>query len=105
MRSPQAIRDDIINHLTTVIDPELGIDVVNLGLIYSLDLDEDGICLIKMTLTTMGCPLTDVLARDVSAAAKQVPEVKNVDVQFVWEPAWTPSRMSRAARLALGIHE
>ena len=70
MRSPQAIRDDIINHLTTVIDPELGIDVVNLGLIYSLDLDEDGICLVKMTLTTMGCPLTDVLARDVSAAAR-----------------------------------
>ncbi|MGM9891197.1 metal-sulfur cluster assembly factor [Limosilactobacillus sp.] len=104
MRSPELIRDDIIKQLATVIDPELGIDIVNLGLVYSIDLDQEGICLVKMTLTTMGCPLTDVLATAVTKAAKRVPEVKNVDVQFVWEPVWTPAKMSRAARLALGIH-
>ena len=86
MRDKQSIKDDIVQRLATVIDPELHIDIVNLGLVYTIDLDNDGICLIEMTLTTMGCPLT------------------NVDVDFVWEPAWTIDRMSRFAKLSLGVH-
>lgn len=104
MRDETTIRDDIVKQLATVIDPELGVDIVNLGLVYQIDLDEDGICLIEMTLTTMGCPLTGVLAKMVADAVKRVPEVKNVDVEFIWEPAWTVDRLSRAAKLALGIH-
>ena len=57
MRDKQSIKDDIVQRLATVIDPELHIDIVNLGLVYTIDLDNDGICLIEMTLTTMGCPL------------------------------------------------
>ena len=104
MRDKQSIKDDIVQRLATVIDPELHIDIVNLGLVYTIDLDNDGICLIEMTLTTMGCPLTNVLADMVTNAVKEVPEVKNVDVEFVWEPAWTIDRMSRFAKLSLGVH-
>lgn len=104
MRDKQLIKDDIVQRLATVIDPELHIDIVNLGLVYTIDLDNDGICLIEMTLTTMGCPLTNVLADMVTKAVKEVPEVKNVDVEFVWEPAWTIDRMSRFAKLSLGVH-
>ena len=103
MRDKQSIKDDIVQRLATVIDPELHIDIVNLGLVYTIDLDNDGICLIEMTLTTMGCPLTNVLADMVTKAVKEVPEVKNVDVEFVWEPAWTIDRMSRFAKLSLGV--
>lgn len=104
MRDKQSIKDDIVQRLVTVIDPELHIDIVNLGLVYTIDLDNDGICLIEMTLTTMGCPLTNVLADMVTKAVKEVPEVKNVDVEFGWEPAWTIDRMSRFAKLSLGVH-
>ena len=104
MRDKQSIKDDIVQRLATVIDPELHIDIVNLGLVYTIDLDNDGICLIEMTLTTMGCPLTNVLAGMVVKAVREVPEVKNVDVEFVWEPAWTIDRMSRFAKLSLGVH-
>lgn len=104
MRDKQSIKDDIVQRLATVIDPELHIDIVNLELVYTIDLDNDGICLIEMTLTTMGCPLTNVLADMVTKAVKEVPEVKNVDVEFVWEPAWTIDRMSRFAKLSLGVH-
>ena len=104
MRDKQSSKDDIVQRLATVIDPELHIDIVNLGLVYTIDLDNDGICLIEMTLTTMGCPLTNVLADMVTKAVKEVPEVKNVDVEFVWEPAWTIDRMSRFAKLSLGVH-
>lgn len=104
MRDSKEIKDDIVKQLSTVVDPELGVDIVNLGLVYTIDLDDEGICLIEMTLTTMGCPLTNVLADMVTKAVKKVPEVKNVDVEFVFEPAWSIDRMSRFAKLTLGVH-
>lgn len=103
VRDGAAIKEDIIRQLATIIDPELRIDIVNLGLVYSIDLDDEGICLIEMTLTMMGCPLTQFFLDRVPVAVKRVPEVKNVDVEFVWEPRWTIDRLSRAARLTLGI--
>ncbi|MCD2255828.1 metal-sulfur cluster assembly factor [Agrilactobacillus fermenti] len=97
------IKDRILGALETVIDPELGIDIVNLGLIYDISLDKDGLCTINMTLTTMGCPLSDLLTEQINQALSTVPEVKDVDVQLVWYPQWTTERMSRYARIALGI--
>lgn len=98
MRDSKTIKNDIIEHLAQVIDPELNVDVVNLGLIYEIDLDQDGICLINMTLTTPACLLTDYLIKQITTAVKKVPEVKNVDVEFVWYPVWTPERMSDVAK-------
>ncbi|MFD1672202.1 metal-sulfur cluster assembly factor [Agrilactobacillus yilanensis] len=97
------IKDRVLSALETVIDPELGLDIVNLGLIYDVNLDKDGFCTINMTLTTMGCPLSDLLTEQIHQALEPIPEIKDVDVQLVWYPQWTTERMSRYARIALGI--
>ncbi|RRK11317.1 metal-sulfur cluster assembly factor [Lactiplantibacillus garii] len=90
--------------LATVIDPELGVDVVGLGLIYDVTLDEKtGECVVTMTLTMMGCPLTDVLANGITDALTPLPGVLTVTINLVWSPAWSIARMSRAARLQLHV--
>lgn len=98
-----AIKAALLEQLETVIDPELGIDIVNLGLVYEVDLDEVGHCHVQMTLTTIGCPLADVIVNDVKNALLKVDGIQTVEVEFVWYPAWTPERMSRYARIALGV--
>ena len=98
------IKDQILAALEEVIDPELGIDIVNLGLIYEIRFDaETGATEIDMTLTTMGCPLADILTDHIHDALSQVDQVTNVEVKLVWYPAWTVDKMSRYARIALGI--
>ena len=85
-RTNEQIKEEILDRLEMVTDPELGVDIVNLGLVYAIDLTEDGICVVSMTLTTMGCPLTDLLADLVTNALGDVEEIKKVDVKFIWEP-------------------
>ncbi|MGX7078479.1 metal-sulfur cluster assembly factor [Globicatella sanguinis] len=89
--------------LETVIDPELGIDLVNLGLVYNVEVNNEGVCAIDMTLTTMGCPLADVIVTDVRNAVLKVDGISDVMIEFVWYPAWGPERMSRYAKIALGM--
>lgn len=104
--SPQEvekIKDHILEVLEMVIDPELGIDIVNLGLVYEIRFQDDGYTEIDMTLTTMGCPLADLLTDQIYDVIKEVKEVTKVEVKLVWTPAWTIERMSRYARIALGI--
>ena len=101
--SVEATKERILEDLESVIDPELGIDIVNLGLIYQIDLSEEGHCQVDMTLTTMGCPLADIITDEIHRALAEVEEVKTVDVKLVWYPAWSPERLSRYARIALGI--
>lgn len=98
------IKNRILESLEQVIDPELGIDIVNLGLVYEIRFnDEYGETQIDMTLTTMGCPLADFLTDQIRDVMTDVPEVSKVDVRLVWYPAWTVDKMSRYARIALGI--
>lgn len=97
------IKQKIMQAMETVIDPELGIDIVNLGLVYEVNVFNGGYCEIKITLTTMGCPLADVITGDIYEAVSQVEEIKETDVKLVWYPAWDTSRMTRYARIALGI--
>ena len=98
------IKNRILESLEQVIDPELGIDIVNLGLVYEIHFnDENGETQIDMTLTTMGCPLADLLTDQIHDAMSEVPEVSKVEVRLVWYPAWTVDKMSRYARIALGI--
>lgn len=89
--------------LEKVIDPELGIDIVNLGLIYNIDLDDEGTAKVLMTLTTMGCPLIDMIAFDIERALLALEEVKKVDIELTFDPAWSIDRMSRYAKIALGV--
>ena len=98
------IKTRILSALEEVIDPELGIDIVNLGLIYEIRFDGDtGQTEIDMTLTTMGCPLADLLTDQIYDAMTEVPEVTDTEVKLVWYQAWTVEKMSRYARIALGI--
>ena len=92
----------MIEALRQVIDPELGINVVDLGLIYSAEL-EDGQAKVSMTMTTPGCPIVDEIQGMVEAVIwRQIPGVEAVDVQVVWSPPWRPAMMSENAREQLG---
>lgn len=93
----------ILELLMKVIDPELGIDVVNLGLIYEVIFDDAGKLTVIMTLTTMGCPLIDYIVGDIRYAMSHVPGVEEIDVELTFEPHWEISKMSRFAKIALGI--
>ncbi|ASK60817.1 DNA methyltransferase [Virgibacillus phasianinus] len=99
----EALKDNMIGALENVIDPELGIDIVNLGLIYNVDLDDDGLCTVTMTLTAMGCPLAAHIEQDVKHALSDIPEIKEINVEIVWNPPWGKDKMSRYAKIALGI--
>ena len=94
---------EVLDLLKAVYDPELRINVVDLGLIYSVLKTDDSIAQIKMTLTTPGCPVADQLVRDVKLEAGKHPQVKNVEVELVWEPQWNRDMMSEEARLMLGF--
>lgn len=95
--------DQIMDRLEAIIDPELGIDLVNLGLIYGIKC-EGPKALVTMTLTTIGCPLSEWLDDEIRRAVVTVPDIDQCEIKLVWEPAWDVSKMSRYARMALGIH-
>lgn len=97
------IKKRILKVLEEVIDPELGIDIINLGLIYEIHFEQDGKTQIDMTLTTMGCPLADLITDQIYDVVKTVPEVTAAKVRLVWTPAWSVERLSRYARIALGV--
>jgi len=99
--------DDVFDKLKTVFDPEIPVNVVDLGLIYTCEeqpLPAGGHRVeIKMSMTAPGCGMGDVLREDAIARVQEVPGVAEVDVELVWDPPWDPSRMSEAARLELGM--
>lgn len=99
----QDLKDSIMGALELVVDPELGIDIVNLGLVYDTEMDEEGNVTVTMTLTSMGCPLAGTIVDQVKAALAEIPEVKSTEVNIVWNPPWSKDRMSRYAKIALGI--
>lgn len=99
----EALKENIMGALENVIDPELGIDIVNLGLIYDVELDDEGVCKVTMTLTAMGCPLSAHIERDIKWALQDIPEVKETVTNIVWDPPWDKDKMSRYAKIALGI--
>ena len=97
------LKESIMGVLETINDPELGVDIVNLGLVYDVDVDEEGIATVTMTLTSMGCPLAGVITEDIKRALADLPEVKDTIVDIVWNPPWNKDNMSRYAKIALGI--
>ncbi|MGZ8919961.1 MAG: metal-sulfur cluster assembly factor [Limisphaerales bacterium] len=102
MISPAFHEESVRNALREVIDPELGCNIVDLGLIYGIQIEGVDVSVL-MTLTTPGCPMHESIARGVAAAIQQLPGVETVDVQLVWDPPWTPEKMTDAGRRALGI--
>ena len=101
----QELKDKYFEALESVIDPELDIDLVNLGLIYDVSGSVEGVIDVKMTLTSMGCPAAPQLMEEVRQALLAFEEVSTVNVELVWTPAWSKDMMTRYGKIALGIHE
>jgi len=97
------LRPGIEAALKRVYDPEIPVDILELGLIYDVFVTAAGVAAIKMTLTAPACPAAQVLPGQVADAAKSVPGVTDAKVDVVWEPGWTKDRMSDAAKLQLGM--
>jgi FeS assembly SUF system protein len=96
--------DAVINVLKTVFDPEIPVDIYELGLIYAIEIADDGSVKVEMTLTTPACPAAQELPSQVEEAVRLVPGVTDVQVEVVWDPPWDPSRMSEDSRLALNMY-
>ena len=96
-------REGVIEAISTVYDPEIPVNIYELGLIYAIDIDPAGAVAVEMTLTAPACPVADILPEEVAEKVRAVPGVTDVKVELVWDPPWTPDRMSEAARLELGM--
>jgi metal-sulfur cluster biosynthetic enzyme len=95
-------REEVIDALRQVEDPELGMDIVDLGLMYDVEVD-GGNVKVTHTLTSMGCPVGPMIQEDIHRVASEVPGVKDVEVELTWDPPWTPERMSDDAKFILGF--
>ena len=100
---PSDVENAIVEALKTVFDPEIPVNIYELGLIYDIDIQAEGAVQVKMTLTSPGCPVAGSLPGEVRDKVAGVPGVTSVDVELVWDPSWNPSMMSEAARLELGM--
>ncbi len=101
--TPVAAEDQVIAALRTVHDPEIPVNIYDLGLIYETTIHEDGTVDIEMSLTAPGCPVAGEMPGEVARAVAALPGAGEVTVRLVWDPPWTPERMSEDARLALGM--
>jgi FeS assembly SUF system protein len=102
-QAPEPLKEHIIEALRTIYDPEIPVNIYDLGLIYELDVSEEGDVRLEMTLTAPGCPVAQTFPGAVEAAIRAVPGVREATVELVWDPPWSMERMSEAARLQLGI--
>ena len=96
-------KDQIIEEMKKIYDPELPVNIYELGLIYDITIENDSIAKIKMTLTTPNCPVAESLPKEVKEGAMQVEGIKDVDVQLVWDPPWNKDMMSEAAKLEMNL--
>jgi FeS assembly SUF system protein len=98
-----SLKPAVIDAISQVYDPEIPVNIWELGLIYEIDVDSQSRVRIQMTLTAPACPAAQVLPSEVEQRVRAVPGVKDVYVEVVWEPAWSTDRMSEAAKLQLGM--
>ena len=102
MENKPTIEEGIVKMLRTVYDPEIPVNIYDLGLIYNIE-ENDGIVKIEMTLTAPNCPAADFIIEDVRMKVESIENVKNVDIQLVFEPEWDKDMMSEEAKLELGL--
>ncbi len=106
--TPEQAKDleqEIVKVLCTCFDPEVPVNIYELGLIYDLVVEPSGAVGLRMTLTSPACPVAGSLPGEVESKVRRVPGVRSVKVDLVWDPPWTPSRMSEAAKLQLGMDD
>ena len=97
------ITEGIVEVLKTIYDPEIPVNIYEMGLIYNVDLKEDGFALVTMTLTSPSCPVAESLPAEVQSRVASVEGVSGCEIDLTWDPPWDPSRMSEAAKLQLGM--
>jgi FeS assembly SUF system protein len=99
----KAVEDKVVDAIKECYDPEIPVNIWELGLVYEIGVNDDCVVQVKMTLTAPGCPAARSLPIEVHERIAQIPEVKDVNVEIVWEPPWTPEMMSQEAKLELGF--
>ncbi len=97
------LKEKVIEEIKKIYDPEIPVNIYELGLIYDIDIDQNNNVKIKMTLTSPNCPVAESLPNEVKNSIKEIKEVKNVDLDLVWDPPWNKSMMSEAAKLELNL--
>ena len=97
------LQEAVIEALKSIYDPEIPVDIYELGLIYDIVISEDGDAVVTMTLTTPHCPVAESLPNEVELRVLSVPGIRDSEVKLVWDPPWDPSKMSDEARLELGM--
>ncbi len=97
------LQEAVIEALKSIYDPEIPVNIYDLGLIYDVRVDADGDAVIDMTLTTPNCPVAESMPAEVEMRVLSVPGIRDAEVKLVWEPSWDPSKMSDEARLELGM--
>ena len=100
---PKALEERIIEVMKTVYDPEIPVNIYELGMVYKVDVRADAEVFVQMTLTSPSCPVAGSLPGEVEARVKTVPGVRKASLELVWDPPWNPSMMSEAAKLQLGM--
>ncbi|HEU4488718.1 MAG TPA: metal-sulfur cluster assembly factor [Actinomycetota bacterium] len=103
MATAEDIREEVTEALKTVDDPELGIDIMNLGLVYDVDVSDTGDVKVEFTLTTMGCPIGPMIDEQIKDATAHIEGIGQVTTELVMYPPWSPEKMSPLAKSALGI--
>ena len=98
-----ALVEAVVEALKSIYDPEIPVDIYELGLIYDVNISEDGDAVVTMTLTTPHCPVAESLPNEVELRVLSVPGIRDAEVKLVWDPPWDPSKMSDEARLELGM--
>ena len=97
------LKDKVIDEIKKIYDPEIPVNIYELGLIYDITIDDKNNVKINMTLTTPNCPVAESLPNEVKNSVKEINEVKDVDLKLVWEPPWDKSMMSESAKLELNL--
>jgi len=97
------LQEAVIEALKSIYDPEIPVDIYELGLIYDVAVDDDGDAVVTMTLTTPNCPVAESMPGEVEMRVLSVPGIRDAEVKLVWDPPWDPSKMSDEARLELGM--
>lgn len=103
MPTKEEIREEVIEALKTVNDPELGIDIWHLGLVYDVAIDDDNNVKVEFTLTTMGCPIGPMLDEEIKGSTAYIEGIGEVTTEMVMYPPWTPEKMDPLAKSALGF--
>ncbi len=96
-------QEQITAKLREVLDPELGVSIVDLGLIYNVEIDQHGTAAITMTLTTIGCPLFGQIQKSIEDKVLEVPGITEVSIELTFDPPWTPDKMAESAKIELGL--